>query len=55
MALEVNYLAVLVAAIVNMVVGALWYSPLLFGKAWMKLTGFNKKQLKKAKEKAKKK
>ena len=36
----INYLTVLVAAILNMAVGALWYSPTLFGKAWMELVGF---------------
>jgi surface polysaccharide O-acyltransferase-like enzyme len=36
----VNYLAVLVAAVLNMVVGALWYSPALFGKRWMALMGW---------------
>ncbi len=35
----VNYLAVLVAAIINMAIGALWYSPALFGKSWMELMG----------------
>ncbi len=35
----VNYLAVLVAAIANMVIGALWYSTSLFGKRWMELVG----------------
>jgi len=34
-----NWLAILVGALINMVVGALWYSPLLFSKQWMKLTG----------------
>ena len=32
-----NLLAVLVSAIVGFGIGALWYSPLLFGKAWLKL------------------
>lgn len=31
---EVNYLAVLIAGIVPMVVGAIWYGP-LFGKRWL--------------------
>lgn len=31
-----NYLAILVAAVSNMVVGFIWYGP-LFGKMWMKL------------------
>jgi hypothetical protein len=35
----VNYLAVLVAAVVSIVIGTLWFSPNLFGKAWMKETG----------------
>lgn len=36
---NINYLAVFVAAVVYMVVGALWYSPVLFGKTWKKLVG----------------
>ncbi len=47
----VNYLAILVSAIVVFVVGGFWYSPLLFGNIWMKLMGFSDKDLKKAKEK----
>lgn len=35
---EVNWVAVILAAVVSMVVGFIWYGP-LFGKAWMKLTG----------------
>ena len=35
----VNYLAVFGAAVVSMVIGALWYSPLLFGKMWMTMSG----------------
>lgn len=31
-----NYAAILVCALINMVLGALWYSPVLFGKIWMK-------------------
>ncbi len=38
MAPIINYWAVLVAAVVNMVVGFLWYGP-LFGKTWLKLVG----------------
>ena len=36
---SVNYLAVLVAAIVNMVIGAVWFMPAVFGSRWMRLTG----------------
>ena len=33
--LHINFLAVIVAAVVTFGIGALWYSPLLFGKQWM--------------------
>lgn len=36
---HVHYLAVLVAVIINMLVGAVWYSPAIFGKTWSKLIG----------------
>jgi len=39
--LGINYLAVVVAAVVAFVMGGLWYSPLLFGKAWVKLRGID--------------
>ena len=38
---SLNCLAVLVAAISTMVVGFLWYSPLLFAKAWMREMGYD--------------
>jgi len=34
-----NYIAILVGAVINMVVGSLWYSPILFAKPWMKMIG----------------
>lgn len=37
---SLNWLAVFIAAILSFVVGGLWYSPLLFGKAWLKEMGF---------------
>ncbi len=33
---SINWLAVLVAGVSSFVVGGIWYSPGLFGKAWMK-------------------
>lgn len=42
-----NYWAILVSAIVSMVLGALWYSPVLFGKQWMQLMGWKKEEVKK--------
>lgn len=38
MGVEVNYLAVFLAAVSSMAVGAFWYTPSVFGKPWMKLT-----------------
>ena len=35
----INWLAIIVATVVNMVVGYIWYSPALFAKPWAKLTG----------------
>lgn len=37
----INYWAVAVAWFINVVVGAFWYSPAGFGKAWSKLSGVN--------------
>lgn len=45
----VNYVAVIVAAIANMVLGVVWYGP-LFGKLWMKEAGKTKKDLDAAKK-----
>ncbi len=37
--IDLNWLAVLVAAFVPVVVGAAWYSPLLFARPWMRAVG----------------
>lgn len=39
---EINYWAVLISALATFVIGSVWYSPLLFAKAWMKELGFTK-------------
>jgi hypothetical protein len=39
MDVDINYWAVLLAALSSMVVGSLWYMPAGFGKAWMQMTG----------------
>ncbi len=36
---NVNYLAILVAAVASMLIGTIWYSSALFGKPWVKLMG----------------
>lgn len=39
--MEVNYISVLVATVVQFIIGALWYS-VLFGKLWGRIHGFDK-------------
>jgi len=36
---HVNLWALIAATVVNMIVGYIWYSPVLFAKPWSKLTG----------------
>lgn len=43
---DINYLAVLVCALVPMLIGALWYGP-IFGKAWMEAVGKTEEEIKK--------
>jgi hypothetical protein len=42
---EINYLAVLVAAVASFILGGLWYSPLLFSKAWQRESGVTDEQM----------
>ena len=42
---EINWIAVLVATISSFALGALWYSPALFGKAWQREVGLTDEQL----------
>lgn len=44
---SINWLAVLVAGISSFVIGGIWYSPGLFGKAWMKDNNFTEESIKK--------
>lgn len=41
-----NWLAVTAAALSTFVIGGLWYSPLLFGKAWMRANNYSDEDLK---------
>lgn len=43
---NVNWIALIVAALSTLVIGFLWYGP-LFGKAWMKETGITEAQAQK--------
>lgn len=42
---EINFLAVIAAALSAFVVGGLWYSPLLCGAAWMRANNFTEEQV----------
>lgn len=46
MDVQLNYLAIVAAALSTFLIGGLWYSPALFGKAWMKENGFTEESLK---------
>ena len=41
----VNYLAIVVAAVVALVIGFIWYSPWVFGNRWMTYLGTTQAQL----------
>ena len=45
---DVNYLAVIAAAIATFVLGGLWYSPALFGKVWQREAGVTEDKMKSA-------
>ena len=42
---EINWIAVVVATLASFALGALWYSPVLFGKAWQREAGLTDEQL----------
>jgi hypothetical protein len=44
----VNHIAVLVCAILNLALGALWYSPIFFYKGWLKESKLSDEQLAKS-------
>jgi len=47
--MQINYLAMLVCAILALVLGSIWYGP-FFGKKWMEITGINTLDEEKKKE-----
>ena len=42
---ELNIWAIIVASVLNMVIGFIWYSMALFGKPWMAALGFKVEDL----------
>jgi hypothetical protein len=45
---NINYLAVLVAAVSNFILGGLWYSKALLGKPWMEASGMTEEKAREA-------
>lgn len=43
---EINIWAVLAAAVISFVLGGIWYSPLLFARAWQLEAGLSDEQIK---------
>jgi len=41
----INYFAVLVASLAGFAIGAMWYSPVLFSKIWVRETGLKQEEL----------
>ncbi len=48
MNIAVNYVAILLAGVVSMAIGFLWYSSMVLGKPWMKEKGVTPESMKKA-------
>jgi hypothetical protein len=42
-----NWFAIIVATLSNFLIGGLWYSPVLFGKIWMRKNNFSDEDMKK--------
>lgn len=42
----INHIAVFVSAVMSLVIGAVWWSPILFAKPWQKEVGLTDEQLK---------
>jgi len=45
MLVEVNYVAVIVAAVIYIAIGGMWYSPKFFGRMWMESMGYRPEEL----------
>jgi len=50
MDVQVNYLAVFLAAVSTMVVGSIWYAKPVFGRTWMKLANIKERDSMNAKD-----
>jgi len=43
--ISLNYVAILVAAVVTFAFGMVWYNPMLFGKQWMAAHAYTPEQV----------
>ncbi len=43
--IHVNFISILVSAVISFFIGAFWYSPLLFAGQWVKATGKTKEEI----------
>ena len=43
--MEINFIALLLAGLVSLVVGFIWYNPKVFGTIWMRENNFTQEQL----------
>ncbi|MEL1239824.1 DUF1761 domain-containing protein [Flavobacterium flavipallidum] len=44
--MEINFLALIVAALSTLVIGFIWYNPKVFGTVWMKESGLTEEKMK---------
>ena len=44
--MEINFLALIVAALSTLVVGCIWYNPKVFGNIWMRESGLTEEKMK---------
>ena len=52
MHVQINYLAVVVAAVAGFALGGIWYSPLLFARQWVKAHGYSEERVKEMQQSA---
>ncbi len=43
--MEINFLALLAAAVSALIIGAIWYNPKVFGTAWMKAADMTEEKM----------